>query len=584
MKNRVSECLKAAGISKVVWVDDHFASPTRNELETDILKAVRVLKERGDSSAELAIFGKVDLTQSRQQVEDSTVAICEPLSDGQLKEILATLSVATGTAVIAPQPDLSDEDFRQLESALGRGLRKFSWDTWTSTGITEFGASGEDTLFLVDKEFSRESTSSDGIDLLDFLVKNTRGLCILLTHTCQAKDQDQRRTEFAVAKGLLPHSFCVVSKQQTVELSVDERFAAAIRTVVMHKFNGQIAYAISETIQKSAKDVALELTKQSASVLDRVVFKSSIEEGVMEYDVVMRIFNIQQRYALNRALQEPGIQRDLRSARKFRKGTAALGPIRDQADMTFFREWRQREMFLDGAGLNALHFPLACGDVFECGDGKRYLLLAQPCDLVVRDDGKRNAEVGLMVLLDEVPDKIMKERSGDAPDYRFFELKGVFGSGKKWFADFKNLFVADLFVLDFTVFNADGSVRLQRDHPDPAIVLTLGWTKRLNKAKARIFPGNLPTLSSKIGMGKHVESLAADTTDGLSYPLRRIGRLESNLATAILAAWATFQTRAALGHDFTKEKTEGRVMANAIDAEPGVVESDSAAKVEEPIG
>lgn len=243
--------------------------------------------------------------------------------------------MATGATKVPSQPDLSDEEFDQLQNAIGRGLRKFSWGTWTSAGVTEFGSSGDDTLFLVDKEFSREDTSSDGIELLDYLVKNTRGLCILLTHTCAAKDQDQRRMEFATAKRLLPHSFCVVSKQQTVELSVDDRFAAAIRTVVMHKLNGQIAHAISETIQKSAKDVALELTKQSVSVLDRAVFANSTEEGVMEYDVVMRIFNVQQRYALNRALQEPGIQRDLRSARKFRKGTAGLGLKHEEADMTF---------------------------------------------------------------------------------------------------------------------------------------------------------------------------------------------------------------------------------------------------------
>jgi len=58
-------------------------------------------------------------------------------------------------------------------------------------------------------------------------------------------------------------------------------------------------------------------------------------------------------------------------------------------------------------------------------------------------------------------------------------------------------------------------------------------------------------------MGKHASKLeGVITSNSLYFPLRRIGRLESTTAAAILAAWATFQTRAALDHDFAFVKKD----------------------------
>ena len=79
----------------------------------------------------------------------------------------------------------------------------------------------------------------------------------------------------------------------------------------------------------------------------------------------------------------------------------------------------------------------------------------------------------------------------------------------------------------------------------------------LRRAKCRFFPKNASPLIPKIGMGKNADELNGSVGgDILSYPLHRIGRLEPNIATAILAAWATFQTRSALGYDFAQTKSD----------------------------
>lgn len=578
MNSKVSECLKAARISKVVWIDDYFASPSRTDLEQAILKAVVALKERGEKGADLATFGKVDLSLSTAELEDATVDLCEPLSDEQFKEILAALGVLTGATEVPSQADLSPEEFQQLRTALGPALRQFSLGAWTSAGVTEFGAAREDTLFLVDKEFSREDAGSDGIEVLEFLVKNTQGLCIMLTHTCKATDQEQRRMEFANSKGLLPHSFCVVSKQQNPELSVDDRFAMAIRTVMTHKFNGGIAYTISETIQASANETAKALTSQSVPDLERVLFQNADEEGVFEYDAVLRIFEIQQRHALNRALAEDGIQRQLQLSRRFREAIDKLEINNVPGDMGYFRGIRAREVFFDGTGLNKLHSPISCGDVFETERGERYVLLAQPCDLMVRKGGDRRAEVGLLALISEPkkPDHGELEEPRSVPDYRYYDLKDAFGKEKKSFVDFQKMFVVNLAVLDLAAFNSDGSVQLRSDQPDPSIVLSKGWDLLFRDAKRRLFPKGKPPLTPSFGIGKRATRLAGTVSgDLLRYPIRRIGRLQSGTGTAILAAWATFQTRSAFDHDFARGSesyvpTEAQPTPAPANAEPAV--------------
>ncbi len=223
--------------------------------------------------------------------------------------------------------------------------------------------------------------------------------------------------------------------------------------------------------------------------------------------------------------------------------------------MSCFRDLRQREVFFDGAGLNRLHAPLSCGDVFEVetNPAKHYLFLAQPCDLMVRKDGERNAEVGLMVLISESAPRTRVP----LPDYRFYELKGIFGSDRKWQVDFRKLFVVNLLVLDLAVLSPDGRAELRRDQHNPSIELTEGWSRRLKRLKCLIFPSKGPPVIPSLGMGKHTRGINGRLEgDWLRYPLHRIGRLEPNLATAILGAWATFQTRAALEHDFARIQSD----------------------------
>ena len=56
------------------------------------------------------------------------------------------------------------------------------------------------------------------------------------------------------------------------------------------------------------------------------------------------------------------------------------------------RRLQQLEFYDDGDEVNSLHLPIEFGDIFEDNDGNRFILVAQPCDLVVRAKGWRRSE------------------------------------------------------------------------------------------------------------------------------------------------------------------------------------------------
>ena len=556
----IKDCLSAAGITTIVWIDDFFASPPRDVLADAVHKHAERLKEKGSSKIDLPAFAKVDLIKSKNEVDDAIDEALETMSDPQVAEAEKALAASSGTAVVdsAPQPDLSQADFQALQKAFGKDLQTFSLGAWTSSGITKFAAADANTLFLVDKEFNREPGAIDGTELLADIVKTTTAFCVMLTHTCTEADQEPRRVSIATTKGLSPHRFCVLSKQQSGGGAIEPRFERAIYTVMTHRFTGEIANALSSAITSSAEQTSLQLTKQSVFDLDLALFENSHREGVPEFEVLRRIFNIEERYSIYQILQDPHVQNHLRAARAFRQKTGALRAnwLAPRADMSAFREWRKREVYEDGLGLNALHSSLNSGDIFETqvGAKDRYIFLAQPCDLMIRDNGRRRAEVGLLVLVIEAPPSATADAGSSN---RFFDIKGVFGPDRSWRVDFQSHIVVDLDVLDLTVFNQDGSVQLRNDQPAPTIALPQGWQRRMNRIKPRFFKNASPVVPPPLGLGTDAAALLARIDDGwVRFPLRRIGRLESETAKAILAAWATFHTRAALEHDFAYIKVD----------------------------
>jgi len=353
MSPMTSQCLSAAGITQVVWIDDFFDPPTQDELFNVILTSVQKLKEEGLTEIQFDSFSNIDLTRSKNEIEDDVQEILQEMPEKEIGEAANRLTELAHLPPLGPKAlpdDLSIEDFTALKQAFGAGLRTFCLGGWTSEGVQQFASASENTLFLIDKEYKRENPDYDGTLILKDLVNTTSAFCIMLTHTWVEAEQEERRLSIANANGLPPHKFCVLSKQQHTDLPIDPRFARAIRTIMTHRFNGEIAFTISRTIEATASKTAGILMKQAVSDIEQALFENADDEGVLEYDAVLRVFEIEQRHALNQALQDAVIQNQVRASRKFRQETGKLKIEVAKGDMGFFRGWRAREVFVEGDG------------------------------------------------------------------------------------------------------------------------------------------------------------------------------------------------------------------------------------------
>jgi hypothetical protein len=215
--------------------------------------------------------------------------------------------------------------------------------------------------------------------------------------------------------------------------------------------------------------------------------------------------------------------------------------------------------------LNANYLPLELGDIFIKSDGngmKKYILLSQPCDLMVRRDGKRSPEPTHLPLVEVMPALTKPNYSEEMP---YFDEN----AGEHWYVKLKQVHQVKTHILDLCIFNIDGSARMLigDEVPDamrPAwkerykrvtesISRTLkklellspaqGDTREILKMKAKLRPELMSHLLDEgLFKGKFIKE---NSMPGIMYNCRRIGRLCRARAAGLLMAYSGFLSRPA---------------------------------------
>ena len=291
------------------------------------------------------------------------------------------------------------------------------------------------------------------------------------------------------------------------------------------------------------------LGAQSVYDLDRAVFQNSLTEGASELDVLTRIFLLRQRVAVDCKLGASQEYFDLLSKLRALRAFAGALSSNTRGAPAVLAQWRRDEVVDPGARINAAHSPLSCGDVFvRKNSPKAFVLLGQPCDLAVRPDGCRNTHEAILV-------KAEKHKTENARSAHYFFPLPAFplADTDQWRLDLRAWASVNLRLLDFCVFSGTGDVTLDLT-ADPPVYLLPGWREMFERAKARIAAQeNLPRKYAMLSLSEHLQQTAASrhgTTVALPYA--RVGRLRAPWAVAAYAAFASYQTRAAFGHDFAR--------------------------------
>jgi len=552
----IADLQKAAAITRVVWIDDVFAEPPDEALRVAIQAKLRVLYDNGNSPRHNA-FSHISM-DAPEGIRDKQI---EAVLDDQGDKLPRMLESLTKQANVCGLHGNLDEDLTPAQVVgLRDGLQNVdvcSYREWQSRQSDILTGADDRTLFLVDREFEREGLADDLGDeiVAEILSEAPKAYCIMFTHKVGADAADGLRTEIGKKMASVEaHQFSVMSKRGLGDgvSDVSPPFSRALRMSLLCRFCCDMALDTCAVMNDAALDAAHKMAAFSVESIDAAIFENSLREGASEFDVVGRILTVNQRVASQQALAAKSDSfvrlqriRDIRALEP--AGPHALRCATESQ----LHAWRIAEVLDDGVYVNALHSPLRCGDIFRhTENGNQYVLLAQPCDLVVRgkrgpDFGKRRRDEAELVLLEQGD-------PGEAKRETNFVIGGVGDHGESWLVNFREVFSVNLRVLDLAVYNPNGHVSWILGQKAPVQLLP-GWQERFRAMKQSLGKGHDPDAMGSLSHCDRDRHFCGDFAESrYSFPLARIRRIRSPYAEAIQASYAAFISRAALSHDFAR--------------------------------
>jgi hypothetical protein len=553
----VTEILSVLGVNQVVCVDDTYSdAPTLEE----VIVAARTLDE-----------GK--LKQSLPEIGDNVPQDPEVISE-KIRQLWPELEPSvkaertTNILTNARLQDMGDEDDTADAMILSQVipnniLKTLSPTQWEIQREQILGnESVQKTLFLFDQDLSNDDGDPEGgIKIISSILsqKNAENIiCGLLTHTVTPDNQDAKWIELSARYNLKQESFLVISKQYLHEDPL--WFAQTLKLIALSPDFAILKGKVKDII-KNANQTAGDLVDEiSIYDLDHMVFRVTDREGSWEPDMMFRL------YALHHRLESRRLAYEGDELEEICTGLRSVSHI--PTDSRFkppSSTWKLQnaELYENADYLNRNHLPLELGDIFKKIKGrKHYILLAQPCDLMLRINGKREPE------LDHVPMAEVILKNPKKKPYYSEELI-CFGdeveADKMWYVNLKAIHMVRVSLLDLCIFNTDGKATIWIDEKPPER-LRPAWKKRhgiLQKDYKRLVGHILLVKSLNDHYSKYKAIKAQLENDlstnglfkcnlvnkkgykGISYNLQRVSRLSNARAHGVLMAYNSVACRPA---------------------------------------
>jgi len=570
---------EAAQIDKIVWIDDHFSEEPALDIEAaNVIHAIEIDVDRQDidkyqSNPVFTELG-IDLSLNRELwIDNLTKAVSES------KELTLSLSK------LVEASDL-DHSVTEISSYFENriSVEKHSYASWKQYR-SELLKDAEKTLFLIDLYFTKEGHKGKvGIDILeDLLDQQSIGGCVVCTSSVKNNDEEEKERSEIVKTLTLPKNkkighylFSVLSKDTLNPTLPSEDIEGSIPNVMLHLFIkkvcGNIANDLNDQISQSLAEAFEDIANQNIYALDQAIFQNSLKEGASEFDVMFRVLQLSQKSAVCDVLQNN--QNLIEQLKKLRNLNQTDHFIKDRKLSHAFVELRKSEYWDTDREINSISSPLSNGDIFQdtSRPSKQYVLLAQPCDLSVRGDGNRSPYDGILVPFEKrdfstKENGIQKAKEDRAKINEFAAthlIDDVTDDLLHYKIDFRKAINVNLSVLDWCVYNADGTVSLKTEPECNTLLHLPGWQKKFNTLKSditdlsdNILPEELCILSNNykpLLNPKYNYNPVYQEDNGIWVTgLRRVLRLRDPYAEHLLSSYFAFKSRRAFTHDFTQE-------------------------------
>jgi hypothetical protein len=581
----LGKLLNVAHIQQLVVIDDWYI---KNEIDIEVIVATAQASpvKYADLIPELATL-ESDETEHissivKRALEDTTIAedawkICMAGDDENAKLDSRTMSV-----------------FERLVSAIPvkASVRShfLSGSEWDDQANIILDPINEGTLILVDRDFAREGKSANhGLTVISGLLQeHPNGVhCALLSHTVAPGDELDQWVVLSETHGIPQHKFVVISKTRLADGQDDlAGFLNLMRLSILCGPLQVLRDKVRDHFENALDTTRTKLGAWSVFDFDEAIFASSRNEGVWEGETLLRVMTtFMARSARTGVLGDPEVRSTINLARQassVKIPFADLHPWKSVGRMAL--EYQQSELYHKGSSINVHHLPLEAGDVFDRGDDKEsYILLAQPCDLMVRESTGRayDSKLTKMVPLCLVTQKRPEEGQS-------YELKCWNDDGSPAHVHFSQIHMVRVSVLDLCVLHPEGRANFDRQ-PNLPDTLTESWRQHATKLlklweresahadqlkslfqhKESSIPKQLRTLAvskilpccSNTGRFKY-----NPTQQGFSVNLRRIRRISPLLTSDILRGFSQFQCRTAFDQSvMTDELLQKMEVAEAAD-------------------
>jgi len=442
------------------------------------------------------------------------------------------------------------------------------------------------TLFLFDQDFSREGGSpQEGIRLIEDILASEESdaiMCGLLSHTFAPEQEHGLLEDYREAHETNSRDkFIFISKQQLDNNPIE--FARRVKLTALSPKCKELKKIVADVIDQAHDKAYKQVDLIDIYDFEHMIFQSSIQEGVWEPDTLFRLFGLYHRF----------IAREMaRSKDELHDIATYIRPISiistNSIESPKYRSWeiQRLELYESEIYINNLHMPIELGDIFEVrltDVPKQFILLAQPCDLMVRKNGRRKQTVTEVTLAEIISSKDIqrKDEKGRPLDQdAFYELSYFTEDGVKRYVNFQKKHSVRLSIIDLCVYQDNGSAYLNANQACPKYVIPT-WERHYNElvtlakgtidqykqihsycsklaqkeaervlalARARILA--LPASSSSNGEENLFTGEITLSDQSISYGLRRSGRLCQAHSAALLAKYAAFLARTAFEHDF----------------------------------
>lgn len=578
-KDALAELLTRLNVRRVVFVDDSF------EITDNADAAIGWFDEALSLSYDVtaSLLRSVNFSVPERGWAEEFRAEWLALGHDQRNEVVKGLSAILGRLVG------QDLDFAaDLKSIFPRRFRPTelgpsAWEEQQDEILREASPTAR-VLCFFDQDLSQaEGFTAQGTRSGVGLLKDTLDryaedaiVCGVLSHTFTAELELTAWRQFAEEHGLELRRFLPISKSRLKDPS---SFVVAVKKTTLNLYCEQLKAGAVEVLTLTHQSAAEELEAIDVYDFDDVILRSSLKEGVSEIDTLIRIYHIFHQDRVKRAFLNPERASVFHSVIEDARELSRIGE-RLHANRPDHRwDLRHREMFEDRELVNAFHAPLQSGDLFSLGEQAHpaFILIGQPCDLMVRSDGQRG-DYGADRSVDLIPITRMSEEQFRGKTFNSAVRSALHylysGTNDVGIVEYAAAHIVRLDVLDLAVLNSDGKcyLDLKTVQADAPPQFHKAWRMRrdllvqLYQDRAQTIERLLPAINAVEDegirsallvsavppptLGKLQLTVPAYQNSTFNYGIRRVGRLREPWAINLLSSYMRYRGRPAEQHDF----------------------------------